>query len=149
MKQEVFVHSTADAEYRSMGLTCCEVTWLSSLLKDMGLSNLPPTFVKTDNQAALSIAANSVLHEHKKHIELDCHYIKDKISDGSIVTYYVPTYMQLADILTKPLIVKQHNYLLNKIGASVSPPLHLRGSNDENAADNANNADGNAIFAPA
>lgn len=88
-----------------MALTCCEVTWLSSLLKDIGLSKFSYTVIKTDNQAAPSIAANPVLDECTKHIKLDCHYIRDKTSDGSVATYYVSTHMQLADILMKPLSV--------------------------------------------
>lgn len=64
--------STAEAEYRAMVLTtCCEVTCLSSLLKDISLTSLPSTITKSDNQAALSIAANLVLHERTKHIVLE------------------------------------------------------------------------------
>lgn len=105
-KQSVVARSTAEAEYRAMAVTACEITWLSTLLKDLGLHKLPPTVLKCDNQAALSIAANPVLHEHAKHIEVDCHFVRDKINSGSIVTQHVPSYAQLADILTKPLSVK-------------------------------------------
>ena len=52
--------STAEAEYKSMAMITCEVTWLTTLLRDMGLKNLPPTILKCDNQAALAIAADSV-----------------------------------------------------------------------------------------
>lgn len=45
--------STAEAEYRAMALTTCEVTWLSSLLQDLGLSNLSPAVLKCDNKAPL------------------------------------------------------------------------------------------------
>uniref|UniRef100_A0A803LWG2 Uncharacterized protein n=1 Tax=Chenopodium quinoa TaxID=63459 RepID=A0A803LWG2_CHEQI len=59
-------HSTTDYciffEYRAMALTTYEVTWLTALLKDLGLKNLPPTILKCDNQAALAIVANPVLH---------------------------------------------------------------------------------------
>ncbi|GJW90363.1 hypothetical protein Tco_0167916 [Tanacetum coccineum] len=52
--------ATAEAEYRAMALTCCEVTWLVSLLKDLGLKDLGPVDLKCDNKAALYIAANPV-----------------------------------------------------------------------------------------
>lgn len=74
-KQSVVARSTAEAEYRAMALTACEITWLSALLKDMGLHNLPPAILKCDNQAAISIAANPVMHERTKHIEIDCHFV--------------------------------------------------------------------------
>lgn len=70
--------SSTEAEYRAMALTTCEITWLITLLKDMGLEHLPPTLLSCDNQVALSIAANPVLHERTKHIEIDCHYVRDK-----------------------------------------------------------------------
>lgn len=112
-----------------MALTSCEVTWISSLLKDMGLQNLPPTIIKSDNQAALSIAANPMLHERTKHIELDCHFIRDKITEGAVTTVHVPSHSQVVDILTKPLPVKQHHYLFRKFGASVATFTPLEGSN--------------------
>lgn len=126
-KQTVVARSTAEAEYRALALTSCEVTWLAALLKDMGLHNLPPTIMKCDNQAALSIAANPVLHEKTKHTEIDCHYIRDKVKSGEIVTQYFSSHAQLADIVTKTLSVRHHSSLLNKIGASVNPSSHLEG----------------------
>lgn len=126
-KQSVVARSTAEAEYKAMALTACEITWIAALLKDMGLQNLPPTLLKCDNLAAFSIAANPVLHERTKHIEIDCHFIRDKINSGSIVTHYVPSHAQLADIMTKTLPVKQHMNLLHKLGASSSSAAPLEG----------------------
>lgn len=110
-----------------MALIACEITRITSLLKDMGLTNLPPTILKVDNQAALSIAANPVLHERTKHIEIDYHYIRDKINAGEIKTCHVPSYAQVADILTKSLSVKQHYYILDKFGASAKHSSPLEG----------------------
>lgn len=119
-KQNVVARSTAEAEYRSMTMTACEITWLTSLLKDMGMNSLPPALLHCDNMAALSIAANPVMHERTKHVEIDCHFVRDKIKAGDIKMTHVPTQSQVADILTKPLSVKQHYLLLDKLGASSS-----------------------------
>lgn len=108
-------------------MTTCEVTWLTALLHDMGVQNLPPTIMHCDNQAAISIAANPVFHERTKHIEVDCHFIRDKLKSGSMLTKHVPSHGQLADILTKSLPVKQHRYLLHKLGASSPSPAQLEG----------------------
>lgn len=126
-KQNIVARSTAEAEYRAMALAVCEVSWLQALLKDMGLTNISPTVLHCDNIAALSIAANPVHHERTKHIEVDCHFIREKLKTGSIVTSYVPSGEQVADLLTKPLSVKQHYHLLNKLGASSAPPAQLAG----------------------
>ena len=76
-KQTVVARSSAEAEYRAMALTACEVTWLHTLLTDLGLKNLPASILKCDNQAALAIAANPVMHERTKHFAIDCHYVRD------------------------------------------------------------------------
>lgn len=116
-KQTVVARSSAEAEYRAMALTACEVTWLTSLLKDLGLSNLPATVLKCDNQAALAIAANPVLHKRTKHVEIDCHYVRDQIQAGNIQHVKVSSKDQLADIMTKIISVSQHQNLLGKLGA--------------------------------
>lgn len=83
--------------------TCCELTWFRHLLTDLGLVHHEPASLYCDNKAALHIAANPVFLERTRHIEMDCHYIRDKIQDGFIVTKYVSSAHQLADVLTKPL----------------------------------------------
>nr|GEW87424.1 hypothetical protein [Tanacetum cinerariifolium] len=68
-KQAIVSRSFAEAEYRAMALTCCEVTWLVSLFKDLENTNLEPVDLYCYNQAALYIVVNSVFHAKTKHIE--------------------------------------------------------------------------------
>ena len=126
-KQAVVARSTAEAEYRAMAMTLCEITWLHALLKDMGIKNLPSTALYCDNQAAISLAANPILHERTKHVEVDCHFIRDKLKTGELHTQHASTTEQVADILTKQLSAHQQNYLLSKLGA-VSSPAQLEGA---------------------
>jgi hypothetical protein len=95
--------SSAEAEYRAMTGACCELTWLRYLLRDLDVLHQESALLYCDNMAAIHIAADPIFHERTRHIEMDCHFIRDKIQDGSVKTRFVSSENQLADILTKAL----------------------------------------------
>ena len=74
-----------------------------------------PMKIYCDNKAAISIAHNPVLHDRTKHIEVDKHFIKEKIEARLIRIPYVPTSQQVANILTKGLSTTQFNILVSKL----------------------------------
>ena len=86
-----------------MAHTTCEVVWLKSFLEEIGFSVQLPMPLHCDNQAAIHIASNPVFHERTKHIEVDCHLVREKLTGGVISTPYVSTGAQLADMFTKSL----------------------------------------------
>ncbi|KAK4396920.1 Retrovirus-related Pol polyprotein from transposon RE2 [Sesamum angolense] len=121
-KQSTVSRSTAEAEYRSMGATACELTWIYFLLKDMQLSvSLPITFL-CDNRAALYIISNPVFHERTKHLEIDCHLVRDKYKAGFLAPDHVSSKEQLADIFTKSLPGSSLHPFLDKLGLITFDP---------------------------
>ena len=86
-----------------MATVTSEVVWLITLLKTFDLNHSQPALLYCDSKAALYIAANPVYHERTKHIEIDCHFIREKIEDGVIKTFHIPTRHQIADFFTQAL----------------------------------------------
>nr|GEW72384.1 cysteine-rich RLK (receptor-like protein kinase) 8 [Tanacetum cinerariifolium] len=126
-KQAVVSRSSAEAEYRAMAMTCCEVTWLVNLFKDLGIKDMEHVELFCDNQVALYIADNLVFHARTKHIEVDCHYVRDQLKAGKIKPTYVHTKSQLANVFTNVVSVDQHTKLLSKLGVSSSINSQLEG----------------------
>ena len=93
--------SSAKAQYRVMAHTTCELTWLRTVLQEFGLLTQGPTPLHCDNRAAIHIASNPIFHERTKHIEVDCHFVRSKVESKDIITPFVPSGSQLADISLK------------------------------------------------
>ena len=99
-----------------MASLTCELKWLKQLLRDLGVDHKQGMRMFCDSQSALHIAQNPVFHERTKHIESDCHFIRDAIKEGVICPSYVSTKVQLADIFTKALGKAQFEFFLDKMG---------------------------------
>ncbi|XP_010412990.1 PREDICTED: uncharacterized protein LOC104699374 [Camelina sativa] len=102
-KQDTVSKSSAEAEYRAMSFLTSELKWLKQLLFTLGVRHDQPMVVCCDSQSAIHIATNPVFHERTKHIEIDCHFVRDELVRGNITFRHVGTAYQLADIFTKPL----------------------------------------------
>ena len=87
-----------------------------NLLGEIGFPQSKPMKMWGDNQAAIQIATNPVFHERIKHIEVDCHFTREKLEDGTITTPHIRTENQLADVLTKALPGTRINSICNKLG---------------------------------
>lgn len=102
-KKHVVAQSSAETEFRATIQGACELLWLKIILKDLKIKWDGPMRLYCDNKTAISIAHNPVQPDRTKHIEIDRHFIKEKLESGLICTTYVFTHGQLADVLTKGL----------------------------------------------
>lgn len=102
-KQPVVSRSSAEAEYRSMAHATSEITFIQYFLNEFKVKDTKEAILHCDNVSAIHIANNPIFHERIKHIEIDCHFIREKIQSGSIQLAFIGTINQPADLLTKPL----------------------------------------------
>ncbi|KAL0641854.1 hypothetical protein Bca4012_102653 [Brassica carinata] len=100
-KQKVVSCSSAEAEYRAMLKLTNELVWIKGILKHLEIIQATPMTMHCDNQAAIHIASNSVFHERTKHIEVDCHKVRQMMILGVILPCYTRSEDQLADVFTK------------------------------------------------
>lgn len=100
-KQKVVSCSSAEAEYRAMLKLTNELVWIKGILRHLEIEQATPMTMHCDNQAAIHIATNSVFHERTKHIEVDCHKVRQMIVLGVILPCYTRSEDQLADLFTK------------------------------------------------
>ncbi|PRQ31135.1 putative RNA-directed DNA polymerase [Rosa chinensis] len=115
-KQKVVARSSAEAEYRGMAHGVCELLWLRNLLRDLGFKPKSAMQLYCDNKAAIDISHNPVQHDRTKHVEVDRHFIKEKLDAKLISFRFVPTEEQLANILTKAVSSKLFHDSQGKLG---------------------------------
>ncbi|KAL0442099.1 UNVERIFIED_CONTAM: Retrovirus-related Pol polyprotein from transposon RE1 [Sesamum radiatum] len=118
-KQPTVALSSAEAEYRAMATTTKEIFWLVNLLKDMFVEVPKPIHLRCDNESAMHIASNPIFHERTKHIELNCHFIREKVQAKLLNFIFVPFHHLLADIFTKVLGHDQFRKILCQLRIEV------------------------------
>ncbi|KAH9685572.1 retrovirus-related pol polyprotein from transposon RE1 [Citrus sinensis] len=114
-KQGVVSRSSTESEYRALAMAASEVLWLKSLLTEIGISLVFIPVIWCDNQSAAALASNPKFHSRTKHIELDVHFLREKIANQSFQVSYVPSSHNSVDILTKALAYHPFHYLRDKL----------------------------------
>ncbi|XP_055800419.1 uncharacterized protein LOC129869855 [Solanum dulcamara] len=76
--------SSAEAEHKSMAVEVAKLTWVYKLLKELNCHVSTHVTLYCDNQAAIQIASNPIFHERTKHIDIECHFVREKIKSGLI-----------------------------------------------------------------
>ncbi|KAL6323249.1 hypothetical protein AAG906_029256 [Vitis piasezkii] len=100
-KQPVVARSSTEAKFKAIAQGICELLWTKIILTDLCITLKEPMRLYCDDQATKNIAHNLVHHDRTNHMEIDRHFIKEKLGIRLICTPYVPSSKQLADILTK------------------------------------------------
>lgn len=102
-KQDVVSISTTESEYYALAETIREVNWLRQLLTDFHIQIPHPIPIMSDNQSCIKMSTNEKFSNRTKHIAVRYHFAKDSIQNDLVELIYVPTEINVADMLTKPL----------------------------------------------
>ena len=126
-KQCTVARSSTEAEYRSLANTAAELSWVCKILQDISFPILKPPVIFCDNKSVIALAFNPVFHARTKHVEIDYHYIREKVLSGQVSVHYVASLHQFADIFTKSLPSNRFIELTSKLSVRSPSNFSLRG----------------------
>ena len=84
-KQPTVAQSSTEAEYRALATSVAELTWICYIVRDIGLYLKRPPVLFRDNVSALYLTVNPVIHARTTHIEIDYHFVREKVALGALI----------------------------------------------------------------
>jgi hypothetical protein len=118
-KKPTVSRSSTESEYRALAIASAKLCWIRTLLKDLGIFISHTPILWCDNVSALAIASNPVFHARTKHIEVDFHFVRERVLRKDLEVKFVSTIDQLADIFTKSLPTQRFIDLQRNLTVSV------------------------------
>jgi hypothetical protein len=102
-KQPTVSRSSTEAEYKALANGTAKATWIQSVLRELGVHQPRPPMLWCDNLGATYLSANPVFHARTKHIEIDFHFVREKVALGALHVRFIASADQIADVFTKPV----------------------------------------------
>jgi hypothetical protein len=119
-RQPALSRSSAEAEYRGVANVVSESCWIRNLILELHCPILKATLVYCDNVSAVYLSGNPVQHQRTKHIVMDIHFVREKVTRGQVRVLHVPSRYQIADIFTKGLPLQLFDDFRNSL--NIRPP---------------------------
>jgi hypothetical protein len=123
-KQPTVSLSSTESEYKALTSDTCEVVWLRRILADVEEEQNDPTCIHCDNQSAIKLTHNPIYHARSKHIEIQHHFVREKIESKEIGLIFCNTNDDVVDIFTKPLGKLKFEVFRSKLGVVENLFLH-------------------------
>jgi hypothetical protein len=105
-KQDTVSQSSTEAEYKAIADATAEIMWVQTLLKELNISSPRPARLWCDNIGAKYLSANPAFHGRSKHIEVDYHFVRERVFHKLLNIDFVSSKDQVADGFTKALSVR-------------------------------------------
>src|SRR6202522_1703715 len=115
-KQPTIALSSMEAEYMAESLATWQIIWLRSFTAELGIPYSRPTILNVDNQGAINYSINAINHSRTKHIDIQHHFVREKLVSNEIEIQYCATENNLADLFTKALPKPRHEDLEKRLG---------------------------------
>ena len=104
MKQSTVSRSSTEAEYKAVVDVTAELIWIQVLLRELGISQAQAPSLWCDNICVTYLFANPIFHRQMKHVEVDYHFVRERVSTRQLDVRLISSKDQLANIMTKPLL---------------------------------------------
>ena len=102
-RQQTVSRSSIEVEYKGIANAVAETCFLRNLLLELHFPLRTATLVFCDNVSSVYLSTNPVKHQRTKHIEIDLHFVREKVTLGQVKVFHVPTTLLYTDIFTKGL----------------------------------------------
>jgi histone deacetylase 1/2 len=117
-KQSTVSRSSTEAEYKSLANATAELIWVEALLRELGVSLTTRPCLWCDNLGATYLSANPVFRARTKHIEIDYHFVRERVADKRLAIRFISSKDQVADGFTKPLPIKEFTEFRHNLNLS-------------------------------
>jgi hypothetical protein len=118
-KQTTVSRSSTKAEYKALANATAELIWVEAILDELSVSLKEKSCLWFDNIGAAYLSANLVFHARTKHIEIDYHFVCERVANKQLSIKFISSKDQVANGFTKALAVKdldecKHNLNLSE-----------------------------------
>jgi KUP system potassium uptake protein len=93
-----------------------EAICLQRLLNELRASSINKININVDNQSCIALSKNPEFHARTKHIDIQHHFVREKVACGAVDLSYCPTERMVADVFTKPLPKEKHVWCMKRLG---------------------------------
>ena len=114
-KQSIVALSTTEVEYMAATHASKEAVWLQRLCSSMGLIQ-GAIRIDCDSQSAIFLAKNLAYHSKTKHIDVQCHFVRNMIEDKKVFLVKVDTLKNIIDALTKSVSSEKFSWCRETMG---------------------------------